>query len=278
MPRSHIGGSLKKRRFISIFRKQLMVACLFALLLATGTSIYQFFSNLEQLEDQSDSTLQQILLVTAGPLEKQLAANNLPAARENLQNLFFFPPILSITLLGPEQQELIKLNRQPAPLPLSWQERTLFGQIHEHFFDLGAGAGTEPTWSIKLEICNARIPTNPGRNLLAMLLSNFLACFVLTFAFFGLLHTLFTRQIIALTAQLNSLKDKSDKKFDLKVADSHQNDEMGVLADTINGLWNSRQELQQNLADHNKFVTTVTAIPPVGLFRTDTRGELIWYN
>jgi PAS domain S-box-containing protein len=269
---------LSKRRFISIFRKQLLVACLFALLLATGTSIYQFFSDLGQVEDQADATLQQIMLTTTAPLEKLLHQENLGGAAEHLDNLFTFPPILSIQLLNRQNEELINLRRLSVPAAPTWSERYLFDPIHTHLFQIGEKSGEGPNWTLKLETDTARIPNNHNDNLAAIILNNFILCFVLTLGFHSLLHTLFTRQIIRLTNQLNSIRGDADKNVQLEVDLSHQNDEMGLLAETINSLWYSRQELQKNLAAHNKFVTTVTAISPVGLFRTDTTGDLIWYN
>lgn len=269
---------MKQRRFVSIFRKQLLVACVFALLLATGTSIYQFFSDIEQLQNQADATLMQILMATAGPLEELLVVDNLDGATEHLEGLFSFAPILSITLLNDQQNELVNLRRQPAPPAPAWWELQLFGPIHQLLFSLTVEDGTEASWFIQLDVSNARIQTNIATNLAAILLTNFIVCFFLTLAFHGLLHALFTRQIIALTTQLNNFKGTVDKNLELKISNFHQNDEMGILAKSINSLWKSRQELQKNLANHNQFVTTVTAISPVGLFRTDSKGELIWYN
>ncbi len=270
--------SLQKLHFVSIFRKQLLVACLFALLLATGTSLYQFFSELEQGHDQADSTLQQILLATSAPLKKQLANHNLPEATEHLNGLFSFPAILAIHVVNLQNQELISLQRTPHPPPPTWLERQLFGAPHQHLFQLEGDAASEPSWTIKLEISDARMSTNLGSSLALILLRNFIMCFGLTLIFHSLLHTLFTRQIIRLTNQLNRFKGDTDIDVQLEVAQSHKNDEIGVLAKTINHLWNSRHALQKNLADHNKFVSTVTAISPVGLFRTNTTGELIWHN
>jgi len=269
---------LQKRRFVSIFRKQLLVACLFALLLATGTSIYQFFSGLEQVQDQGDATLQQIMLATSAPLTKLLAENDLTGATEHLEGLFSFPPVLAIRLVDPQNQELVSLKRLPIPTAPSWFETQLYGPPHQHRFQLGGSSATDSSWLIKLEISNSLIPYNHSRDFIAIVLSNFIVCFVLTLVFHSLLHALFTHQIIKLSNQLKDFKGDTNKSVQLEVSPFHQNDEMGALAETINGLWHSRHELQKNLADHNKFVTTVTAISPVGLFRTDTHGDLIWYN
>ncbi len=266
---------MQKRRFVSIFRKQLLVACLFALLLASGTSVYQFFSKLDQLQDQADLTLQHILLATSGPLEKLLTENNIPSATEHLNSLFSFLPVLAIQLVNQQDKELINLKRPP---PQTWSNQHFLEAPHQHLFQFGTIQDAETAWTIKLDVDHSRIPNNHAQNLLAILLSNFAVCFVLTLAFHSLLHTLFTRQILTLTSQLNRFKAGADQNVQLEVTHFHQNDEMGVLAETINDLWRSRHELQKNLADHNKFVTTVTAISPVGLFRTDTTGELIWYN
>jgi PAS domain S-box-containing protein len=272
------GCSLKKRRFISIFRKQLLVASIFALVLATSTSVFQFFSDLARLKNETDATLQQVLLATSAPLQHLLQGDNLSGAKEQLENLFTFAPVVAISLRNPQNRELLQLNRQPSPPPLTWKERLLFGSTHIHFFNMGISAGGQPAWSLGIELRNSLISLNPGRKFVFIFLGHFVLCLLLTLTFQGLLHALFTRQIIGLTHQLNKLKEQSDSSVALTVESSHQNDEMGVLADTISGLWNSRHELQKNLADHNKFVTTVTAISPVGLFRTDTDGDLIWYN
>ena len=242
---------------MSVYRKQLLVACLFALLLATGTSAYQFFSDLEQLQDQADLTLHQILLVTSGPLEKLLTKSNIPSATEHLNSLFSFPLVLAIQLVNQQDKELINLNRLPPPSPQTWSEQLFFGATHQHLFQLGNIPEAETTWTIKLDIDNSRVPNNLSRDLIAILLSNFLVCFVLTLTFHSLLHTLFTRQILKLTKQLNRFKGGADKNVQLEVTHFHENDEMGVLAETINELWRSRQELQKNHAAHNKFVTTV---------------------
>lgn len=269
---------MKQRNFVSIFRKQLLVACLFALLLATGTSIYQFFSDLQQIQSQADATLRQILLATSEPLKKSLRDSDLPSVSRQLNNLFSFPPILSIKLFDAQNNERIYLLRDPAPPPSSWEEQLLFGPVHTHEFRVEYAPEGGASWVMKLEVNNAEFPTNLGQTLIAILLSNFIVCFLLTLIFHALLHTLFTRQLIALTSQLNNYKGSPEKPLQLKVTRRHRNDEFGLLAESINALWHSRYELQRNLADHNQFVTTVTAISPVGLFRTDTHGELIWYN
>ncbi len=269
---------MQKHHFVSIFRKQLLVACLFALLLTIIASAYQFFSDVEHGQNQANETLQQILLTTTPPLEKLLAKNNLTAATEHLNNLFSFPPVLSIQLTTLQHQELVSLQRLPVPPAPSWIEQQLFGSTHQQRFQVVADTNPASGWFIKLDLSHVRSPNNDNRNLMMNIFKNFIVCFALTLAFYSLFHSLFTRQITSLASQLNSLAEGSDKTVYLEVSPYHKNDEMGVLAGKINNLWHSRDELKKNLTDHNKFVTTVTAISPVGLFRTDTTGALLWYN
>lgn len=117
-----------------------------------------------------------------------------------------------------------------------------------------------------------------ARSFADLLVSNFFICFLLALLFQGLMYSLFARQVAALTRQLQQVKNQPDSLLSLKVSDFHQDDELGLLAREVNRLWNSRLQLQRSLAERNQFITTVTAISPVGLFRADMDGKLLWYN
>lgn len=116
------------------------------------------------------------------------------------------------------------------------------------------------------------------RSFIDFLVTNFVICFLLALLFQGLMYSLFARQVAALTRQLQQVKERFDSPLSLKVSDFHQDDELGLLTREINRLWNSRLQLQKSLAERNQFITTVTAISPVGLFRADLDGKLLWYN
>jgi len=116
------------------------------------------------------------------------------------------------------------------------------------------------------------------RDFIDFFITNFFICLALVLLFQGLMYALFARQVAALTRQLEQVKKQPDSPLSLKVADFHQDDELGLLAKELNRLWNSRLQLQQNLAERNQFVSSVTAISPVGLFRADAAGRLVWYN
>lgn len=116
------------------------------------------------------------------------------------------------------------------------------------------------------------------RNFIDFLISNFFICFVLTLLFQGLMYRLFAGQVAGLTRQLQRVKKQPDIPLSLEVSAFHQDDELGILAEEINRLSNSRLQLQKNLAERNQFVSRVTAISPVGLFRVDAAGKLVWFN
>jgi len=101
---------------------------------------------------------------------------------------------------------------------------------------------------------------------------------VLGIALLGLFYALTSRPLAQITNQLKRLEHQTRKAKALSFLDGHREDELGVLVETFNQVWASRDQTEALLAEREAYFRAVMEQSGEALILVDLEGSIIDVN
>ncbi len=259
---------------------------LLAGMLALATSGYQIYSDFCRHRQETAAIIHQVILMQEESAALAIWDLDAAAAERIVSGLFQYLPIQEARLVSDTGIELARRQRAPQSQPghLDW----LAGQVVEKrdfSTQLFIAGSKKPmgTLSIKIDsrLIAAGFLERTVRNILATAFPLLVLAIVLVLMF----HYLLTRPLFLLSARLAAVDVLKPSQVPLEMPPGHENDELGLVVDTINRLLHKFEQtlLQRRIAERDlrvaeKKYRSIFDNAVEGIYQTTLEGRFLSAN
>ncbi|MFT6121895.1 MAG: diguanylate cyclase (GGDEF)-like protein/PAS domain S-box-containing protein [Oleiphilaceae bacterium] len=216
------------------------------------------------------NTLKDPAIQAAYSLDKQLAA-------QVISGLMIDDAIFEAELQDDLGGVIARQRLEPSNDDLSWLTELLVGRVI--FFTTSLHVDPDlRVGQINVWVDGAIITSDFVSRSIRVLLFGLARNLILGVALLGLFYTLTSRPLAQITSQLKRLDHQARKSKALTYIDGHQEDELGILVETFNEVWASRDQTEALLAEKEAYFRAVMEQSGEALILADLEGHIIDVN
>jgi len=221
--------------------KQAQLVMVMALALGFLFSFLQIYLDYFSVQDESETTLQQVFKSTKQPAAQAAYTFDTVLAEEVVKGLFDYPPIYKVRLLESSQQELLAmLDRDLSSSHWRWLSKLLFGDSKHYHIDLIQQG--EQCGILKVSVDTHLLATSFFKRAFIVLLSGLVRNSLLALFLLYLFHVVVTKPLFEMATTLAAIDPVKPEKTRLSCPMGHTEDELGQLVKSTNELLYSIDE------------------------------------
>jgi diguanylate cyclase (GGDEF)-like protein/PAS domain S-box-containing protein len=252
-------------------------ALLLVLFLGSIVSVAQIVIDWQHEQKHVDARVEKILNILKDPAIQAAYSLDRQLAAQVISGLMKDDAIFEAELKDDFGGIIARQRVAPSDDHLGWLAELLVGRII--FFstplivepDLRVG-------QINVWVDGAIITSDFVSRSIRVLLFGLARNLVLGIALLGLFYVLTSRPLAQLTQQLKQLDQQARRPKGLTYLDGHQEDELGILVETFNQVWASRDQTESLLAEKEAYFRAVMEQSGEALILADLEGNILDVN
>ena len=247
------------------------------LILGSIVSIAQIAMDWQHEHKNVDAHVKKIMNILKDPAVQAAYSLDRQLAQQVVSGLLIDDAIFEAELQDDFGDTIARQRTEPSKDDLSWLTELLVGRVIAFstplFIDSNLRVG-----QINLWVDGAMITSDFMDRSLRVLLFGFARNLVLGIALLGLFYLLTSRPLAQITYQLKGLVPKNRRQNELMCLDEHQEDELGVLVETFNQVWDSRNQIEAQLIEKEAYFRAVMEQSGEALILFDLEGNILDVN
>ena len=247
------------------------------LLLGVIVSVAQIATDWQHEQKSLDAHIERIMRVLKDPATQAAYSLDRQLAAQVVSGLMKDEAIFEAELQDDLGGIIARQHKTPSSDSLSWLTELLVGNII--FFNQPLIVEPElKVGQINVWVDGATITAAFVSRSIRVLLFGIARNLVLGFALLGLFYTLTSRPLSQIIHQLKNLNHQGKKTRSLSFLDGHQDDELGVLVETINDVWAERDKAEALLTEREAYFRAVMEQSGEALILADLEGHILDVN
>jgi len=252
-------------------------ALMLVLFIGIIVSVAQIAMDWQHEQKSVDARVEKIMDILKDPATQAAYSLDRQLAAQVISGLMIDDAIFEAELQDDLGGTIARQRVEPSSDNLNWLTELLVGRII--FFstplfvepDLRVG-------QINIWVDGAIITSSFVSRSFRVLLFGLARNLVLGIALLGLFYVLTSRPLSQITSQLKRLEHQSRRSKALSYLDGHREDELGILVETFNQVWTSRDQTEALLAEKEAYFRAVMEQSGEALILADLEGGILDVN
>jgi diguanylate cyclase (GGDEF)-like protein/PAS domain S-box-containing protein len=224
--------------------KQARAAVIITLLIGVGFSALQIFWDLHGERNQIDRTVNQVLSTVRESATQAAYGLDETLAERVVSGLFEYEPIYIARLRDDFGNVLAKQQRQQTSSNLNWLTSLMFGDNQHYEIPLTIGDSADLVGYLEIDVDTGLIGAGFINRSVMILASGLVRNFLLGIALTVFFYIALTKPLLRLVHSLRQVDPASPATTKVDIPANHMTDELGLLAQSTNGLL---MEIDDNL-------------------------------
>lgn len=224
--------------------KQARAAVIITLLIGVGFSALQILWDLHGERHQIDRTVNQVLATVRESATQAAYGLDETLAERVVSGLFEYEPIYRARLRDDFGNILARQHRQQSSSNLRWLTTWMFGDNQHYEIPLTIGDSADLVGYLEIDVDTGLIAAGFINRSALILASGLVRNFLLGIALTVFFYIALTKPLLRLVHSMRQVDPASPATTKIDVPDNHAADELGLLAQSANGLL---MEIDENL-------------------------------
>jgi len=240
-------------------------------------SVAQIAMDWQHEQKSVDARIEEIMSILKDPAVQAAYSLDPQLAAQVISGLMKDDAIFEAELQDDLGGVIARHRVEPSDDSLNWLTEILVGRIiffsTPLFVEPDLRVGQMNVW-----VDGATITSSFVSRSMRVLLFGVARNLVLGIALLGLFYTLISRPLSQITHQLKRLNHQDKKSKVLSYLDGHHEDELGILVETFNQVWASRDQAEARLAEKEAYFRAVMEQSGEALILADLDGRILDVN
>ncbi len=265
--------------------KQARAAVVITLLIGVGFSALQIFWDLHGERHQIDRTVNQVLSTVRESATQAAYGLDESLAERVISGLFEYDPIYHALLRDDFGNVLAHKERQQSSSSLNWLTSIMFGDNQHYEIPLTIGDSADLVGYLEIDVDTGLIAAGFINRSVVILVSGLVRNFLLGIALTFFFYLTLTKPLLRLVNSLGRVDPGSPATTKVEIPNSHTKDELGLLAQSTNGLlteiddnlWRLR-EAEQTLRERENRLRGIMQNVADGIISIDSDCQILQCN